>query len=117
MKSGALFYMQLRKEEMRMGVLIIIFGIINMKGDVSSLHWYHRQRVTEENRKPFARKIGWGTIIIGCVLIAAACFYLLSDKLQISILQILGTIILIAGIINGFVIIIFALIKYNKGIF
>lgn len=99
-----------------LGVFIIIFGIINMKGDVSSLHWYHRQRVTEENRIPFARKIGLGTIIVGCALIVAAGLYLSYDKLQIPALQILGTIILIAGLIIGFVIIIFALIKYNKGI-
>ena len=100
-----------------LGVFIVIFGIINLKGDVTSLHWYHRQRITEGNRLPFAQKIGTGTIIIGCSLIIAACFYLISDKTQISLTQILGTIFLIAGIIIGFIFIVYALIKYNKGIF
>lgn len=100
-----------------LGVFIVIFGVINLKGDVTSLHWYHRQRITEEDRMPFAKKIGTGTIIIGCSLIISACFYLISDMMQIPLMKTLGTIFLIAGIIIGFILIVYALVKYNKGIF
>lgn len=100
-----------------LGVFIIILGVINLKGNISTLHWYHRQRITEENRMPFARKIGIGTIIIGGTLIITECLYLIADKGQIPLMQILGTIVLIGGILIGAIFIIFALIKYNKGIF
>ena len=39
------------------GLLISILAIINMTGNISSLHWYHRHRVTEENKKPFGKKL------------------------------------------------------------
>ena len=45
-----------------LGLLVSILGIINMTGNISSLHWYHRQRVTEENRKPFGKLVGLGNI-------------------------------------------------------
>ena len=48
-----------------LGILIIILGVSNMKGNISTIHSYHRKRVSEENKMPFARKIGLGTIIIG----------------------------------------------------
>ena len=29
-----------------LGFILCVLGCMNMKGNVSSLHWYHRQRVT-----------------------------------------------------------------------
>ena len=52
-----------------LGLLVCVLGIINMTGNISSLHWYHRRRVTEENRKPFGKLVGLGTLIIGLALI------------------------------------------------
>ena len=37
-------------------VLLIVLGVLNMKGNVSSLHSYHRRRVSEEDRLPFGKK-------------------------------------------------------------
>ena len=62
------------------GLFISILGIINMTGNISSLHWYHRQRVTEENIKPYGRLIGLGTLIIGISLIAFGILYLVFEK-------------------------------------
>lgn len=45
-----------------LGLLVSILGIINMTGNISSLHWYHRHRVTEGNRKPFGKLVGLGNI-------------------------------------------------------
>ena len=47
------------------GIICIVLGISNMRGNLSSLHSYHRNRVSEENRKPFGRIVGLGTIIVG----------------------------------------------------
>ena len=47
------------------GIICIVLGISNMRGNISSLHSYHRNRVSEENRKPFGRIVGLGTIIVG----------------------------------------------------
>ena len=47
------------------GVVCIVLGISNMRGNISSLHSYHRHRVSEEDRIPFGKQVGLGTIIIG----------------------------------------------------
>ena len=32
------------------GIVCIVLGVSNMKGNISSLHSYHRNRVSEEDR-------------------------------------------------------------------
>ena len=88
-----------------------------MTGNISSLHWYHRHRVTEEDRKPFGRLVGIGTLIIGASLIVFSALYLIFDKTQNSVLVTIGTVELITGVIVGLVLSFYAMIKYNKGIF
>ena len=99
------------------GLIIIILGIINMTGNISSLHWYHRQRVSEEDRLPFGRLIGLGTIIIGiaCVIFGATLFAY--EKTGLDLWVLIGTFSLIIGIALGIAISFYAMIKYNKGIF
>ena len=46
------------------GVVFIVLGISNMRGNISTLHSYHRHRVSEEDRIPFGKQVGLGTIII-----------------------------------------------------
>lgn len=91
------------------GLIVIIVGILNMKGNVSMLHSYHRKRVKEEDIRPFGQKIGIGAIIIGCTIIAAGVADLYFENIT--------NIILIAGFIPGFIFIIYAMLKYNKGVF
>ena len=50
-----------------LGILIIIIGIVNMTGNISTLHSYHRHRVRPEDIKPFGRLVGLGTLLIGVV--------------------------------------------------
>ena len=95
------------------GVILIIIGISNRKGNISLLHSYHRKRVKKEDELPFGKKIGLGTIIIGITIIVAGILELLLNQS----FQYLTNIILITGFIPGLVIIIYALFKYNKGIF
>lgn len=100
-----------------LGILIIILGYSNTKGNINSIHWYHRARVTEEDRLPFGRMIGLGTIIIGIALILMSCLTFLSERTQQPIFTMIGSIILIIGLIIGLGLSLYAMIRYNKGIF
>ena len=100
-----------------LGILISILGIINMTGNISSLHWYHRQRVTEENRKPFGKLVGLGTLIIGLSMIVFGILLFIFEQTQFEALLIIGVVELIASIIAGMTVSFYAMIKYNGGIF
>ena len=100
-----------------LGLLVSILGIINMTGNISSLHWYHRQRVTEENRKPFGRLVGLGTLIIGIAIIVYGTLFFIFEQTQLEFLMIIGTVELILGIVVGLIISFYAMKKYNHGIF
>ncbi|MBR3878591.1 MAG: hypothetical protein IKJ24_00570 [Clostridia bacterium] len=100
-----------------LGLLISILGIINMTGNISSLHWYHRQRVTEESRKPFGKLVGLGTLIIGLAMIVFGILFLIFEQTQLTAFVILGVIELIVSIIVGMSISFYAMKKYNGGIF
>jgi len=99
------------------GVVCIVLGISNMKGNISSLHSYHRSRVSEEDRIPFGRMVGLGTIIIGVAIIVFSGLSAVTLYTDNEMFTLIGTGILIAGIIVGLVISFKAMIKYNKGIF
>lgn len=99
------------------GVLCIVLGISNMRGNISSLHSYHRHRVSEEDRIPFGKQVGLGTIIIGTGIIIFSILSPLTLYTNKNIFTLVGTAILIIGIIVGIIISFRAMIKYNKGIF
>ena len=100
-----------------LGILISILGIINMTGNISSLHWYHRQRVTEETRKTFGKLVGLGTLIIGLAMIVFGILFLVFEQTQLEALVIIGVVELIASILVGMIISFYAMKKYNGGIF
>ena len=99
------------------GVLIWGLGIINMTGNISSLHSYHRHRVSEEDRKPFGRLVGLGTLIIGLGCIAFGALSLLGERLGQELFVLLGTGVLLMGIVVGLILSFYAMNKYNHGIF
>ena len=99
------------------GVVCIIIGISNRKGNISLLHSYHRKRVSEEDGLPFGKMVGLGMIIIGIALIIMGVLSFIANSLQESIYSIIGTVILIVGLAVGSGISFYAMIKYNKGIF
>ena len=100
-----------------LGILVSILGIINMTGNISSLHWYHRQRVTEENRKPFGKLVGLGTLIIGLSMIVFGILFLVFEQTQLQAFVVIGVIELIVSIIVGMFVSFYAMKKYNGGIF
>ena len=99
------------------GVVCIVIGVLNRKGNISMLHTYHRKRVSEEDRLPFGKLVGLGMIIIGIGLIIASGLLFLSAYLQENIYAIAGNVVLGIGFAVGLIINFYAMKKYNKGIF
>ena len=99
------------------GILCIVIGILNMKGNISTLHSYHRHRVSEEDKLPFGKKVGIGSIIIGFGIIINSCLFAISLYVQKQIFASFGMLILFLGLIIGISINLYAIIKYNKGLF
>lgn len=100
-----------------LGLIIVVIGISNMRGNISTLHSYHRNRVSEEDRIPFGKKVGLGTIICGCAIMIFSVFSAISLYTSKQLYTFAGTVILIAGLIIGLIITLRAMIKYNKGVF
>ena len=65
----------------------------------------------------FRKKVGLGTIIIGVGIIMFSALSVVTLYTDNEVFTLIGTGILIAGIIVGLVISFKAMIKYNKGIF
>ncbi len=99
------------------GVVCIILGILNMRGNISSLHSYHRHRVSEEDRIPFGKQVGLGTVIVGIALIIFSVLSAITLYTENNLFILIGTAVLFVGIILGLLISFRAMIKYNKGIF
>ena len=100
------------------GIICIVLGLSHRKGNLSSLHSYHRNRVTEEDRLPFGKLVGLGTIIIGVSLIAVSVlFFIASSSPRQALFAILADIVMAVGLVVGMGISFYAMIKYNKGIF
>ena len=99
------------------GVVFIVLGISNRRGNISSLHSYHRNRVSEEDRIPFGKQVGWGTILIGISIIIFSILSAVTLYTENDIFILIGTAVLIVGIVAGLIISFKAMIKYNKGIF
>ena len=99
------------------GVVCIILGAINRTGNISSLHFYHRNRVKEQDRLPFGKLVGLGTIIIGIALILMGALNFVAKLLQNDLFTIIGSVILVIGLVIGLAISFYAMKKYNGGIF
>lgn len=99
------------------GIAIVLLGINNMKGNINSIHWYHRQRVSEENKTIFSKLMGIGTIVCGLSVIIFGSLSILSELTAQSIFMTIGSYLTIIFLVVGVGIFIYATIKYNKGIF
>ncbi|MBO4948681.1 MAG: hypothetical protein J6C83_04980 [Peptococcaceae bacterium] len=100
-----------------LGVFISILGFSNMKGNISSVHWYHRKRITEENKVPFGRMTGLGTIICGVSIVIFGCLSFAAMQTQMEFFITIGSVIVVIGLVIGLALSIYAMMKYNKGIF
>lgn len=92
------------------GTIFVFMGIINYKGNISTIHWYNRRNISNDNVKKYGKLMGFGTIIIGIGMITTGILQLLYNSEELNY-------ILIISIIIGTIIMIYSQIKYNKGIF
>ena len=93
-----------------LGIVFILLGIFNMCGNIGSIHWYNRRKVTKENQKAYCLVMGLGTLIIGITLIAATIVQVLAGVEQ-------GAFVILDGVVIGFALMLYAQFKYNKGLF
>jgi hypothetical protein len=100
-----------------LGILCIVIGISNMRGNISMLHSYHRKRVAEEDRLPMGRKVGIGTIIVGVTVMLYSVLTVLPAYESSRALQIVSDAVMAVGLAAGLGICGWAIIKYNKGLF
>lgn len=95
--------------EMEVLYLISVMGIINIKGNISTIHSYNRRKIKEEDVPKYGKAVGTGTLIIGISLVLRFIVSFWSE-------EIMGFIILPAVIV-GLCFMLYGQIKYNKGIF
>ena len=93
-----------------LGVFISVIGIVNMTGNISTIHTYNRRKVTEENAPKYGKAAGVGTLIIGVSLIVDFVLVLLDFLAVVPF-------VLILAIVVGVAFILYGQFKYNKGIF
>ena len=97
-------------ELLGLGAILTALGIFNMCGNIGSIHWYNRRKVTKENQKAYCQIVGLGTLIVGIALIAAGIIQALIG-IEAS------APIMVGGILVGLVLILYAQFKYNRGLF
>ena len=109
---GFIFIEPLRESlvQLGLGIICVMLGIFNMCGNIGTIHWYNRRKVTKENQKAYCMFVGLGTLIVGVAIIAGA------------VIQALGNIaasglVIGVGVLIGLALILYAQFKYNKGLF
>lgn len=100
-----------------LGLICVVLGISNMKGNISSIHSYHRLHVSEKDKSAFGKLVGIGTIVCGAVIIAYSGFTAISFFTGKPIFTAIGAVIVIAGLAIGLGLSLYAIFKFNKGLF
>ena len=92
-----------------LGILLSVLGVVNIAGNIRTIHSYNRRNVKEADIPKYGRAVGTGTLIIGLSL-AAAFFIALRNEAVVSF-------IVLPAFAVGLAFILYGQIKYNHGIF
>lgn len=92
-----------------MGLALSVIGMMNIKGNINTIHSYNRRKVKEEDKPKYGKTIGVGTLIVGISVILAFVVSLWNEDLMPYIAA--------PGIVIGLAIMIFGQFKYNHGFF
>ncbi len=99
------------------GAILCVFGIMNFKGNLSTIKWHQRKNVTEENKAVYGKLMGGGTLACGGGVLLGALFFFLADASQYQSLYWVGIAFCIIGAVIGVGLSVYATLKYNKGFF
>ena len=102
---------------MIIGALCIVIGVINICGNINTLHSYHRHRVRPQDVKKLGVSVGIGMLFCGGGTISLGTGFLVFDITELAIYTILGAVAFVILFIAGTVISIVSICKYNKGLF
>lgn len=91
------------------GLLLSVLGIVNIKGNISTIHSYNRRKVKEEDIPKYGKAVGTGTLIMGIGLLIA---FVVSFRSEEAI-----TYIILPLFVVGLAFILYGQFKYNKGLF
>lgn len=92
-----------------LGIFVSVLGIVNIKGNISTIHSYNRRKVKEEDIPKYGKAVGTGTLIMGASLVIA---FIVSFWSEVMI-----AFIILPAVVVGIAFILYAQFKYNKGIF
>ncbi len=92
-----------------LGIFISVLGIVNIKGNISTIHSYNRRKVSEEDIPKYGKAVGTGTLIIG-ISLAVSFFITFWNEAAVAY-------IILPAMVIGLAFILYGQIKYNHGIF
>ena len=92
-----------------LGVFISVMGIVNIKGNISTIHSYNRRKVKEEDIPKYGKAVGTGTLIIGVSLVLGFIVSFWSEEMIAYITN--------PAVVVGLGFMLYGQFKYNKGIF
>lgn len=91
------------------GLFLSLIGILNITGDISTVHSYNRRKVRKEDVPKYGRAMGTGTLIIGVSLVAAFVVAIWNEAVIMFII--------IPAVLVGISFMLYAQFRYNRGIF
>ena len=92
-----------------LGVFISVMGIVNFKGNISTIHSYNRRKVKEEDIPKYGKAIGTGTLIMGVSFVLSFIVSFWNEQIM--------AFIILPAVIVGLGFMLYGQFKYNKGIF
>ena len=93
-----------------LGIAAMILSIPNLRGDISTIHWYNRLRISKDDIPKYGKAMGLGSLVMGVSIVLTAVLQMIFDAEVLSYL-------IVAGVIVGLGIVLYAQFKYNRGIF
>ena len=92
-----------------LGIIISAIGILNIRGNIGTVHSYNRKKVKEEDIPKYGKVIGIGTLIIGISVILAYVLAFWKEEYTAYAIT--------PGVIIGLAFILYGQFKYNRGLF
>lgn len=68
-----------------LGIFISLLGVINIRGNISTIHKYNRRKVKEEEVKKYGKAVGTATLILGLSFVFGYIALFCSEKEMLCI--------------------------------